>query len=161
MAVKRALIIGNGPSIWDDLMSAPQWPAIVVDEGGLRHPVPIEVWVSAWPEQLAQYIDERSECGYSMGFEAYSTKMMEAACGHKIHAAPFTKPLPRTSEASEFLACMVADYLGYEQLLLCGLGGKVRSDAVHKYWIDNYERFQHNVRSLSGWSMNMFGNPDE
>lgn len=155
----EALIIGNGPRIWDDLMAAPRWPAIVTDEGGLRHPASFDLWVCADPDDMAEYIDTRAAAGFDMAFTAYSQDFRTAPkSGVRIHRAPTSVTVPRVPAGSELLAALTAKALGYERIIFCGFTVRPHLKAL---WREHQKELRPIVRSMSGWSRAMFGEPEE
>jgi hypothetical protein len=158
---KRAIVISNGASIWDDLMEAPRWPAIVVDEAGLRHPIAIDVWVSALPE-FPEFIDQRFMNGFDMRFLAFSREPGVAPeSGHKIFECETDIGAAPTVSGSEALAVIQAVKMGYSELILCGFEAKRRQKSAAGLWLSHMKELEPVVRSMSGWTREIFGGPYE
>lgn len=156
--MKSALVVSSTVEIWDDLMDAPRWESILTDEAGLRHPVPIKLWVSARPKFFADLIDERKATGYDMGFDAYSTVEGRAKCGHRIIKAPIDEPMIPNIFGAELLAVLVAEHLGYDRLILCGFS---KCQQSRRQWLSHRDRLAPIVRSMSGWTRETFGPPED
>lgn len=182
--MKRALIVGSAPCVFDDLMDAPRWPIIAINYSGLRNTGPIEMWVSLHFRLLAQLIQQRYDNGGDMNFEAYS-RIPHQTTGY-IQAAGGVKILPAAcgrvgNGSSGLLAVMQAIDRGYDQLILCGIplegsetlqaNDKVEQRTRGRRGMDAFERFRHpwklnedlirrHVRSMSGWTREYFGGPD-
>ena len=182
--MKRALIVGSAPCVFDDLAAAPDWPLIVINYAGLRNTGPIEMWVSLHFRLLAQLVDQRAKMGGDMNFKAFSripnnvTSKITTDCGIEI--------LPGATGrigngSSGLLAVMTAIDQGYDQLILCGIplegsetlqaGDKIEKRTRGRRGMDAFERFRHpwvlneklirrHVRSMSGWTREFFGGPE-
>ena len=183
--MKRALIVGSAPCVFDDLLDAPRWPIIAVNYAGLRNTGPIEMWVSLHFRLLAKLIDQRYDNGADMNFEAYSripnnvTGRIVTDCGVEIKPAKVGRV---GNGSSGLLAVMTAIDKGYDQLILCGIPlegsetlqandeiekrtrGRRGAEAFERFrhpWKLNEELIRRHVRSMSGWTREVFGGPEE
>ena len=179
--MKRALIVGSAPCVFDDLIDAPRWPIIAINYAGLRNTGPIELWVSLHFRLLAQLIEQREKMGGDMNFKAFSKVPREdiVSCGIPIQPAPTGRV---GNGSSGLLAVFTAIQEGYEQLILCGVpmegnetlqaNDKIETRTRGRRGMDAFERFRHpwklnekiirqHVRSMSGWTREFFGGIDE
>ena len=180
--MKSALIVGSAPCVFDDLEAAPRWPLIVINFAGLRHLGPIEFWASLHFRLLCDLISDRERMGGDMNFTAYAKipprmAIPKFASGVKIVPAP----LKRIGNGSSGLvAAVTAIRLGYERLVLCGVplegGHTIQADqkiqfrgtpkvpAFAKFrraWELHQDIVKPHVRSMSGWTREFLGGPDE
>lgn len=179
--MKRALIVGSAPCVFDDLVDAPRWPIIAINYAGLRNTGPLEMWVSLHFRLLAQLIEQREKMGADMNFRAFS-RVPEGkieSCGITIEKAPHARV---GNGSSGLLAVFTAIEQGYDQLVLCGVpldgcetiqaNGKIETRTRGRRGMDAFERFRHpwklneeiirqHVRSMSGWTREYFGGPEE
>lgn len=179
--MKKALIVGSAPCVFDDLMDAPRWPIIAINYAGLRNTGPLEMWVSLHFRLLAKLIEEREKMGGDMNFKAFS-KVPNGrieSCGIQIQPAPIGRV---GNGSSGLLAVMTAIDQGYDRLILCGIplegsetlqaNDKIETRTRGRRGAEAFERFRHpwkfneklirrHVRSMSGWTREYFGGPDE
>jgi hypothetical protein len=177
---KHALVVGSAPCVSLDLMNAPDWPMIVVNWAGIRHLGPIEFWASIHRKLIYKGIKARREAGGDMDFTAYvklpkNQRLQDVPPPTRIAAAEQTLG----SGSSALFAVEIALRLGYKRLILCGVPlegtttlqengeeerlrkGQPFVETFRPAWIRNFELLSPRVRSMSGWTREFLGGPDE
>lgn len=183
--MKRAIVIGSAPCVHEDTKLAraqfPDWPLIVVNWAGLRHLGPIEFWASIHRRLIYKAIPMRREAGGDMKFTAY----IKIPPGEKVQRTQAPTRIvgekqKMGSGSSGLYAVEVALRLGYEFLLLAGIPltgdsslqcndkeeERIRFDkpfveSFRKAWENHFHTLQPHVRSMSGWTKEQFGGPEE
>jgi len=181
--VKKALVVGSAPCVYDDLERAPDWPLIVINYAGLRHLGPIELWCSLHYRLLVQLIEQREKMGGDMNFEAFTrvpkhTNHLQAAAGIKIHRSEGVGLRRMGNGSSGLYATLTAISRGFERLILCGIPlegdetiqanekietrRSIREPAFNRFrrpWVVNHDYLAKRVRSMSGWTRELLGGP--
>jgi hypothetical protein len=176
------IVIGSAPCVDEDVWLAPAWDRIVINHAGIREFGPISMWVSLHFRLLSRLMETRKELGYPMNFSAYaklpSDESHIVSAGIRIRQAPHLDACGNGS--SGLLAVLTALSCGYDKLILCGIplegnetlqeNGKLETRVERKVpaferfrhpWVLNKERLAPHVRSLSGWTREFFGGPEE
>jgi hypothetical protein len=177
--VKRGIVLGTAPSMWDDLDAARailgrlRWSLIAVNGAGWMYIDPIAMWCSVHGFRLVKWIERRRERGLDMGFTAY------ANFGDREDSADVVRwNRPNGGGSSGLYATLVALELGYDRLILCGI--PITGDTRHNYdsgetivkadcayeayrsgWIKSHDVIKNRVRSMSGWTREQLGVPTE
>jgi hypothetical protein len=172
----KAMVLGSGRSIWDDLsrFNHKGYGVVAVNNMTLHyrdqvdhsvsmHPDEPELWrklrkiYNCLPCELITHspvpTNQKSETDYTWYFEKGQ------------------------GGTSGLFAVMLALALGYDRVVLCGMplddlghfydppnhrDGCFRSDFIHSEWNEvNKLYFNNRVKSLSGWTRNLLGEPDE
>jgi hypothetical protein len=171
---KCGIVLGTAPCMWDDLERAPAgWDIIAVNGAGFMYLAPIALWCSAHGKYLTLWMEKRRNAGAPMTFKAYGNFGQYDELGDVI---AWNKP--NGNGSSGLYAVLVALELGYQKLVLCGipLEGQERFDykedsskvitAQTDYqhyrlgWNQNRDLLQKHVRSMSGWTKELLGEPD-
>lgn len=178
--MKKAIVVGSAPCVFDDLAAAPKWPMIVVNWAGIRHLGPIEFWASIHRKLIYKGIEMRREADGDMDFTAF----IKLPKRQRLQHVP---PPTRVVEAKQLLgsgssglfAVEIALRMGYERLVLCGIPltgtttiqesgeeervrkGQPFIETFHDAWIRNFELLSPHVRSMSGWTREFLGDPGE
>lgn len=172
MPSRLALILGGADCVWDDLEAVgrlcdvPSAVLLAVNDVGYAYAGRVDHWCSLHPENFAGWKARRAANGYADGYVTWSrTRPMLA-----------DRICPTLDKGtSAMLAVSVANRLGCERIVLVGCplerrphfhderngrrwcGAKVHQPA----WIRQKEagKLEH-VRSMSGWSRDLLGEPD-
>jgi hypothetical protein len=176
--MKKALVVGSAPCVSLDLQNAPDWPLIVVNWAGIRQLGPIEFWVSIHRRLIYKGIESRRALGGDMNFTAY-TKIPPK---EKVQTFPPPTKVERAEQtmgsgSSALFAVEIALRLGYRRLVLCGVPlegqftlqengeeSRIRKggDLVKAFqpaWLRHFPELEMHVRSMSGWTKELFGEP--
>lgn len=165
----RAVILGGAACVWDDLSGVERlvgepWPDLViaVNDAGAAYPGRLHHWVSLHPDKFPPWECERQRRGLNVDYETWAHQ--------SLSYAPVTHALPlRGSGSSGFHAVRVAQELGCERVVLCGVpmnadphfhNGVAWNDV--KRYLPAWEHYKHefsNVRSMSGHTRELLGAP--
>ena len=159
----RALILGGGSCVWDDIRALGTWDGLViaVNDVGCVYPYPVDHWCSLHAEKLAGWALERKGRGFDMTFTTWTRPEREGA----------DRQLAGWSSGSSgMFAVGVALELGAESVVLAGVPMEPRPhffDATA--WTDfaNYrgawekraDRLRGRVYSMSGWTRDLLSGP--
>lgn len=186
--MKRAVIVGSAPCVWDDLAAAPEWPLIVINAMGLKILGEIDLWCSIHGTELCERMKKRDRLGGDIDYLAYGVidnpriKDPEDSRFNRVHRG---QNGIWVGGSSGMFAIQVALSLGYERLVLCGVpldgNDTIQDDGIkhfkggnrNKYggrdpayaqyqqaFIDHEEQLIPHVRSMSGWTKLRFGPPE-
>lgn len=176
-AVRRGIVLGTAPSMWDDLDAARvilgglPWDLIAVNGAGWLYAGPVALWCSVHGSKLVRWVERRRELGFDMTFQAYGNFSKSEASGAVIRWNR-----PNGGGSSGLYATLTALELGYDHLILCGI--PIAGDRRHNYeagdaiikadcpyesyrsgWTKAEETLKHRVRSMSGWTADLLGRP--
>ena len=158
----RALVLGSGATIWDDLRAygPPDGLVIAVNDMIWAYPHRIDHAVTLHPENLPVWMERRERRGHEMGFPVWSNKP----------GALVTRDVRSWGKGSSgMLGVTVAVKLA-DEVVLCGIPMDPRphfhndrtwtGSVVHgRAWTENVERMRGRVWSMSGWTRELLGFP--
>lgn len=167
--MKLGLVLGGAACVWDDLAALEQilgetWPGLIiaVNDAIAACPRRIDHAVSLHPDKLPIWSCERARRGGNADFTTWSHQ--------NTPAAPVDRDLPlRGSGSSGFHAIRIAQHLGCERIVLCGVpmdagphfhDGKDWTDV--KRYLPAWTQYKHelgDVRSMSGNTRTLLGAP--
>lgn len=172
---KVAFVLGGAACVWDDLESARTLcsPDIVccVNEIGVDYSGKVDHWVSFHANLLMQLIPKRKKHGYTDAENVWmgSARYSKAPSYFKKHNAK--------GGSSGLLATrIILDRTDATHTILCGIPISANmphyhdrdrkalwSDARHywKHWRESLPILRKRVRSMSGWTAELLGLPDE
>jgi len=170
---KSCIVLGTAPTMWDDLAAAPQdWDVVAVNTAGCIYRKPIAMWCSIHGNKLAPWIEKRREAGCDMDFVAYGN-----FTAYETVEPPIEKwNKPNANGSSGLFAVLVALARGYTRIVLCGIpidgtqrhnsdGDVVEGETEYKHyrtgWYRNKDVLRAHVRSMSGWTAEYLGAPDD
>lgn len=175
MGNKSVLIIGRGAGVWDEVAAAKKLftpdLTVAINIAGRDYPHAFDHWVTYHPEQYPGWITTRQEAGYPGGMTLW-TAIFE---GHHL-GSHLKLPLQYVAcdgGSSGYLAVVLSEGpLRGDRIVLCGipLTDTPRYDDVRpweevepyrKTWIEALPRLKTKVRSMSGWTREQLGAPDE
>jgi len=166
---KRALILGGASCVWEDVEAAldlAEFDCIIAaNDVGAHWSGPLDHWVSLHPEKLNGWLRARREKGYPDGFTTWSHKK-QAGCN-------VDRATDDWKGSSGLFAVKVARELGYERIVLCGV--PLNAEGAHFFdakpwkafqgfrngWLNHRAEIAPYVRSVSGWTREILGAPDE
>jgi hypothetical protein len=179
--MKKALVVGSAPCVFEDLFDAPKWPKIVVNWAGIRHLGPIEFWASLHRHLIYEGIKIRRDKGGDMAFTAWA----KAPAGERVPNVPSPTKMKHYinkwgAGSSGWYAIEVAlKELGYDRLILCGIPmtgettiqkagieERIRNDepfieTLRPRWSLHMDKLQGKVKSMSGWTRELLGGPED
>ncbi|WP_414461810.1 hypothetical protein [Hyphomicrobium sp. DY-1] len=164
---KRCLVLGGGASVWTDAEAALDLAefdfVIAANDIGAHWAGKIDVFCSLHPEKLEGWIRARREKGHPDGFTTWAHK--------KIAGCPVDRATSDWKGSSGLFAVKIARELGYERIVLCGVPMSAEgahffddnpwdaSKTFRQAWINRRAEIAPYVRSMSGWSRSMLGEP--
>ncbi len=164
--MRNALVIGGAECVEADLAALGEWDAVVFacNDFAAKYPGHIDHFCTLHPEKLHKWRKARQDKGLNTDFEAHSHKR-RALCGEvTLHT--------EWGGSSGLFCVTVARELGFERIVLCGVPMDVRphfdrpkdwTDAMHyrRHWEKRAYEFKPFARSMSGWSSEFLGKPDD
>ena len=172
--MKRCVVLGTAPCMWDDLARAPaDLDLVAVNRAGWLYLEPITLWVSIHGADLVRHIEQRRDLGADMNFDAYGNFAEADDSGDVIRWNR-----PNGGGSSSLFATRIALELGYERVVLAGVpleGNTIIADhdgneTVEEFsaagfgvyrggWERVHDEICNHVRSMSGWTRDTFGEP--
>jgi len=172
----RALCLGSGACQAEDLGAAASfgivagqgWTLIAVNTAAMRWPGPLPHWATFHADHFPQWISKRHDLGLPPAEKLWS------ADRRVIPKALDVQIIQNWGGSSGMLAVTVALRLQAEKIVLCGIPLDMYQghfDRDDKTWVDggNYRaawekqapKWEGKVRSMSGWTANLLGSPDD
>jgi len=164
-----ALICGGAASVFEDIEAAKKLfqPSAIFAINNILADIPdVDHFISMHPMKMPGWLKKRRENGFLVDPKDYWTaKDKTPPKGFEF------KTIPNTRGGSGMLAVFVARYLGYKSVL-AGIPMTVVGAHYHNtrpwaeclhyriVWERN-ESIRHDVRSMSGWTREWLGFPDE
>lgn len=169
----RAIVMGGGRSVWDDLQAAggrsDDVPKVAVNDVGAHWHGRVEHWLTLHPEYFPGWWGYRKRHGYGDSFPVmrHATHTLPGIVDVVWHLGTF-------GGTSGLAAVYLALLLGYEQVTLCGvpldnLGhyfdppwvtSDFAGDAMRQEWHWARDRiFEGRVKSMSGRTREWLGAP--
>ena len=172
--MRRCVVLGTAPCMWDDLARAPAGLDIVaINRAAYLYLEPIAMAVSIHGVDLVGAIERRRKLGADMGFDAYGNFAQVDESGDVIRWNR-----PNGGGSSGLFATRIALEVGYDRVVLAGVPligetGVMERDGTESVrepsgggfaiyrggWQKVYNEIKDNVRSMSGWTRETFGAP--
>lgn len=167
-----AVILGSGASLQGDIAALGEWTGtvIAVNRAGIAYPGRIDHWVTLHPEMLEGFMEERAIAYGPSDFTTWSQRPHDDAQVDRV----VTDIEPKGSSGL-FAARIALRHLGCDRVVLAGIpiddgphfydADGVRSGPAFRYYRPAWLRarrqeFSGRVRSLSGWTREILGSPD-
>lgn len=178
--VKRALVIGCAEGVWREVRLARDLcyfhTVYCVKLAGVHYKGGRFVWVGLHPEWMEDYKKQRAALGLHMMFETVAPPDKElgsAGRGKQIdRRVPYCYPGMNSSASSGGYAAKIALEDGHDRVVLAGVpmmadkGHFTRKkawgqvSAFTKGFQESIPHWNGRVRSMSGWSAKLLGEPD-
>lgn len=178
--VRTALVIGCAANIWEDVEAATNLfePDAIycVKLAGVHWPGKFDVWATLHPEFMDAYEVERKAKGHPGGYEIVAPLPGEVGMhgkkGNIARRVSYRWPGMNASASSGGYGAKVALDDGFERVVLAGVPMDNSNHFTRgKPWLqldsftDGFKRsvpyFADRVRSMSGWSREILGQPTE
>lgn len=178
--LRKALVIGCAGDVWKEVRKARdlcQFNAVYcVKIAGIHYNGGYFTWVGLHPEWMKQYVDERKALGRHSQYETVAPPDSELGTAGKgaviDRRASYRYPGMDSSASSGGYAAKVALDDGFDRVVLAGV--PMDTERLHftreKPWLQrdsftigfkkSVPHFAGRVRSMSGWSMELLGQPD-
>jgi hypothetical protein len=146
------------------------WDVIAVNRAGLLYQEPIRCWCSIHGVALVDWIEERRQLGCDMNFQAFGnfTRFQDSGSVERWNC-------PNWGGTSSAYAVDLALKAGWDRVVLCGVpmagNESLGVDEILAYptgyevyrigWEKHYDEIKDKVRSMSGWTRELLGEPTE
>jgi hypothetical protein len=169
--VTLALVIGGSRGVWTDLERAQGLAAsfdtiiVATNFAGRDYEAPIDAWATLHPEMFAEWRATRAESGRNTDYRAFTHRRHGGLADIEVH------PLGWSGSSGLYAAQVAVEALGCTGVILCGvpLDGAAGHYAEPGDWT-LAEKYKPAflaakegglpVRSMSGWTRELFGEPD-
>lgn len=168
---RTAIVLGGADCLIDDAMAAVRFftPDVWVacNHAGRDWPGRVDHWCTMHPDLMQGWRLVRRRAGLEPAAHYWCPKGRATAGGMRFHQAE------SWGGSSGLLAATVAMTLGASRVILCGIplqrefahyDDRKPWMEAHRYraaWIRTRPRMHGIVRSMSGWSAELLGRPDE
>lgn len=165
-----AICLGGAPSVWSDLKRAKaliggrEHLIIACNHMGFLYPGHLDAWATLHPELLEDWRAKRGSAGFNTDYEAFIHARKPGARGEVVKQGWY-------GSSGLYMAQVALGALACSGAILCGVPQDV--DAGHitgaETWpyVDRYrpgflqaKSDGANIRSMSGWSAGVFGEPN-
>lgn len=183
----NVLVVGGASCVWDDLESVPEgwWDQVVaVNDVGVWWDLPLDHWVSLHAEKFSPFghkgdwLAQRRAHGYPDAARVWSAKGRLRRGELWPGTTDALDESWSASGSSGLFAVRVALHVGASRVILCGVPIDRRphftesrnhsrtkafssAEGYRKAWQRQAENLRPCVRSMSGWTRNLLGGPDE
>lgn len=163
------VVLGGAPSVWDELSDLMQMTrvdcVVATNEAGAYCALRVNHWVTLHHEKMKDWWDLRMRNGYSPPDKVW----FHAPSRH------FVLPHESTGEwggSSGLFGVKIALELGHKRIVVCGMplidGPHFHTEQkmtgckrYRRAWEAHVEELAPFVRSMSGWTKELLGEPDE
>lgn len=164
-----ALCLGGAASVWDELKAAQALvgarPHIIVacNHAGIQYPGRIDAWATLHNERFNGWREERAARGGNTDYRAFIHARMRG-----VEAE--VEPHGWYGSSGLYMAQVALNRLGAAGAILCGV--PMDADQPHIHWPGRWQdtgRYRPgfeaakadgaNIRSMSGWTEEIFGRP--
>lgn len=166
--IRRVLILGGARSVFIDMNDAyrlcPEYDAVFGINDIVQEVPEITHALTMHPDKMPKWLEGRVDNGHSTDLEFWT------AADKKVPPdLPFQR-IRNTRGGSGLLAIYVARHLGFNKIVLAGIpmtqegehyhtSGKWRECRLYRVVWENESTEKDDVRSLSGWTREKFGEP--
>lgn len=174
-----ALVLGGAACLWSDLDAAlalGEFDAVIAcNDAAASWPGRLDAAVSLHPEKFGLWMTRRVATGYRMPERTFSFRAPNGGKGQYVtHQTPYQFPGQTQTGSSGLFALKVAlTDLGCDRAVLCGI--PLTADQAHFFdpktwraatsyrdgWKQALPQIKHRARSMSGWTAELLGQPDE
>lgn len=169
-----AAVLGGARSVWEDLdrLKAICQPDVIIatNDAGAAYTGEVHYWATLHYEKLQEWQKLRKERGLPPAHHLWVHDEARLPRGQPDN---FEGRLPDLGGSSGLFACQVGRALGLERIVLCGV--PMDEDQCHFFdhkkweyagryrqaWTRHKAEFAPYVRSMSGWTAEILGKPNE
>lgn len=172
--MKSILICGGAKCVFEDYERATKmhnFDAIMaINDVGMELPK-VDFWVSMHPEKMPRWLQGRRKNGHPDPYSFWTSHDRAVPTGVQVQQLGLTfNTIRNTRGGSGLLAIYVARYLQFDRKVLAGVPMTREQEHFHKagWWKEcnlyrvvweNNASLKEDVRSLSGWTKDRFGEP--
>lgn len=173
--MRKCLVLGSALNWMQDVEAAldiSEFDGVVAAKrAGVYWPGTLDAWVSLHPERVIADKLERAALGHPAASRIFVHDANSIVRKHVTDVAEYKFPLQRVSGSSGLFAVKVAQLLGFERLVLCGIpldktfgkldaGPKwVAADAFRQGFEQALPTIAPFTRSMSGYTEKRLGRP--
>lgn len=174
--MSRVLVFGAAAGVGEEIAAAQAIMSfdlvVAVKRYGCEYPGRIDHWVSFHPEFFEEWIAIRARRGYPPAGAYWASNYKGS--GLRGERWPFyLQRVNCEGGSSGFIGVAVARKEGATKIVLAGIPmdgerghfnkpGPWKEAIIHRQaWVDHYPQLQGVVRSMSGWTREVFGAPEE
>lgn len=166
-----ALCLGGAKSVWQEYAAAKSLignrPHIVIacNYAGIQFSGHLDAWATLHPERFDAWREERAGRGFNTDHRAFIYKVKQRSAGEVV-------PYRWYGSSGLYMAQVALSEMGASGAILCGV--PMNDTGGHIHWGETWDHAYHyrdgfkrakderaNIRSMSGWSAELFGIPDE
>lgn len=165
-----ALCLGGARSVWEELQAAKamigdaKHVVVACNFAGIQYEGHLDAWVTLHPERFDEWRADRATRGLNSDYRAFT---------HKLQRGQIAEELPWRWFGSSglYTAQAALDRLGCAGAILCGV--PMDDNGGHIHWPGQWAHAYHYkqgineigpervaLRSMSGWTADLFGYPD-
>lgn len=176
--MKTALVLGGGDTLQTDVsMFRGKFDAVVAcNDAGAWWPHDLDAWVTLHPRYMTtgpKWAEKRHEAGYPPAKATYAHESAVKPVSDRTIKTYYGFFKDQYSGSSGMFATKVALVdMGFDRAVLCGIpltntphffGGEAwkSGENYRKYWLQIPDEFKAKIRSMSGWTRQTFGAPEE
>jgi hypothetical protein len=173
--VRKCLVLGSALNWMQDVEAAldiSEFDGVVAAKrAGVYWPGKLDAWVSLHPERIEKDKKDRAALGFPSASRIFVHDANSLQKKHVTDIVEYKFPLQRVSGSSGLFAVKVAQLLGFERLVLCGIpldksfgkldaGSKwVAADAFRQGFEQALPTIAQFTRSMSGYTERRLGRP--
>lgn len=165
--MKKAVILGGARCLWEDLAALGKWrqdaATFAVNMAGLHYEERIDHWVTLHPEKFCKDVMPKRLPPLNQDYTVWS---------HARKHKNVQKTIPDWGGSSGLLAVKVSLTLEFDKIVLAGVpmdpqphfdrpGEWLDYVSYRRNWIKFKPAMQDRVRSMSGWTKELLGGPDD
>lgn len=168
------LILGSAQCLWRDVDAACEigefQGVVAAKRAGVLWPHEMDAWVTLHPDRLGASVAERAALGLPPVPRLFAHETAPEIPGIERTTYRF-EGQKRSGSSGLFAAKVALEDLGYDRAVLCGIpltSEEKRLDYQHLWpgasnfrqgFIEALPRINHRLRSMSGWTMQLLGQP--
>lgn len=174
---KILIITGAAPCVMDDISaflslrggSQTPWQSYDFMAIGYdaidRYAWRIKYFATYHPSEIEMSMERRQNAGGNTDCLVISHQQHPAKAGHDL--VDMIVPCEPPSGSSALLGVLAGIKLGYEKIIVCGCPLTGKNDKGYDYanfqagWTAKYDEIKAFARSMSGWTKELLGAPDE
>lgn len=173
-----ALVLGGASCVWDDVQAAMdlgEFDAVVAcNDVGAAWPGHIDAWVSLHADKFKFWAARRDKAGFAPASDIFAHAGQGTRLQRVTRTTGFRFPGQESTGSSGLFALKVAlADLGHDKAVLCGIPLSPErahffdertwnaANAYKQGWKEALPQIANRARSMSGWTSDLLGRPDE
>lgn len=170
------LVLGGANCLYDhlqkakDLLSEAVVPVVACNESGIAWQGQLDHWCTLHPKKMPDWVEAKKKKPELIWWEETKTRFWTSNTVDLPKKIKWEN-VPRWNGSSGLLCVTVALHLGFKKIILCGVPLEKKDkhffcekpwlDAprYRKGWLDHKKHMGNKVRSFSGWTKLLLGEP--